>query len=50
VEELALQWFPKAKERVNFLNQVYEHRGEVIELRLHGYNKLADALDEKFRF
>jgi hypothetical protein len=50
VEELALQRYTNAKDRVRFLNRVYEHRGEVIELRLHGYNKLADALDEKFRF
>jgi hypothetical protein len=48
VEELSLQWFPKAKDRVAFLNKVYERRGEVIELRLHGYDRLADALDRKY--
>lgn len=47
VEELSFQWFPKADDRVAFLNEVYERRGEVIELRLHGYDKLADALDRK---
>jgi hypothetical protein len=48
VEELSLQWFPKAEDRVAFLNEVYERRGEVIELRLHGYDRLADALDSKY--
>jgi hypothetical protein len=48
VEELSFQWFPEPNARVAFLNKVYERRGEVIELRLHGYDRLADALDSKY--
>ena len=50
MEELSMQWFPNGAQRVAFLSRVYEHRGEVIELRLHGYDRLAYALDRKNSF
>ena len=50
VEELAPLYYPDMKQRVAFLNKVYERRGEVMELRIRGYDKLADALEKKLIF
>lgn len=50
LEELAPFYFPELGQRVSFLNQVYEKRGEVVELRIRGYDKLADALERKLMF
>ena len=50
VEELAPLYYPDLNQRIEFLNQVYERRGEVVELRIRGYDKLADALEKKLMF
>ena len=50
VEELAPVYYPDINQRIDFLNQVYERRGEVVELRIRGYDKLADALEKKLMF
>lgn len=50
VEEMAAQYYPDIQQRVEMLNKIYERRGEVVELRLRGYDKLADALERKMLF
>ena len=47
VEEFAPSWFPDLLQRAEFLNNIYEKRGEVVELRLHGYDKTADILERE---
>ena len=48
VEELASLYYPDIKQRIEFLNKIYEERSEVVELRLQGNDRLADALERKF--
>jgi len=50
VEELALLYYPNVQQRVDFLNTVYERGTEVVELRLKGNDRLADALERKKLF
>jgi len=50
VEELAPLYYPDAQQRIEFLNTVYERRSEVVELRLKGNDRLADALERKMLF
>jgi len=50
VEELALIYYPNVEQRIDFLNTVYERRSEVVELRLKGNDRLADALERKKLF
>lgn len=50
LEEFAPLYYPDIQQRVKFLNMIYERRSEVVELRLHGYDKLADALERKILF
>ena len=50
VEELAPLYYPDAQQRIEFLNAVYERRSEVVELRLKGNDRLADALERKMLF
>lgn len=50
VEEMASQYYPDVQQRIEVLNKVYEHRGEVVELRLRGNDRLADALERKMLF
>ena len=50
VEEFAPLYYPNIQQRIDFLNLVYERRSEVVELRLHGNNKLADVLERKILF
>ena len=47
IEALAPVWYADPAARVEFLNAEYDHRGEVAELRLHGYDTLADRLEGK---
>ncbi|MFC1685341.1 hypothetical protein ACFL0R_07740 [Pseudomonadota bacterium] len=47
VEELAKVWYPNLGERVAFLNDEYQLQNEVVELRLHGFDHLADHLVQK---
>jgi hypothetical protein len=47
IEVLAPVWYPDPLERIEFLNAEYDYRGEVAELRLHGYDALADRLERK---
>ena len=47
IEALAPVWYPDPRERVEFLNAEYDYQGEVAELRLHGYDTLADRLERK---
>lgn len=48
IETMSPIWYPNPKDRVTFLNKEYEQRGEVAELRLHGYDRLADAKERQF--
>ena len=50
IEEFAPLYYTDIQQRINFLNTIYERRSEVVELRLHGYDKLADALERKLLF
>ena len=45
IEALAPVWYADPSARAEFLNAEYDHRGEVAELRLHGYDTLADRLE-----
>lgn len=47
LESLAPVWFPEIKARVDFLRREYDHRGEVVELRLRGFDRIADRLERK---
>lgn len=50
VEELAPLYYPDVEQRIDFLNKIYEERSEVVELRLRGNDRLADALERKLVF
>lgn len=45
IEELAPIWFPKAEDRIAFLNAEYDYQGELAQLRLRGYEKIADNIE-----
>lgn len=45
IEMLAKDWYPDIQERVKFLNAEYDRRGEIAELRLHGYHRAANQLE-----
>jgi hypothetical protein len=47
IEQFAPYWYPDATERAAFLNTEYDRRGEVVELRLHGYDRLADLKEQR---
>ena len=47
LESLAPVWFPEVKARADFLRSEYDHRGEVVELRLRGFDRIADRLERK---
>lgn len=43
IEAFAPNWYPDEDARAAFLNREYDNRSEVAELRLHGYDRLADS-------
>jgi hypothetical protein len=45
LEAFAAVWYPDAGARAAFLNKEYDRLGEVAELRLRGYDNLADRLE-----
>lgn len=45
IEAMAPVWYPDAKARIRFLNTEYEYCNEIVELRLQGYDNLADRLE-----
>ena len=47
IEALAPVWYADPSARAEFLNAEYDYRGEAAELRLHGYDTLADRLEAK---
>lgn len=47
VEAFAPSWFPDANARATFLNKEYDRLGEVAELRLHGYDHMADMKEKQ---
>ncbi len=47
LESLASIWLPEVNARVDFLRSEYDHRGEVVELRLRGFDRIADRLERK---
>lgn len=49
VEEFSKLWFPARRRRIAFLNSEYERWGDVAELRLHGYDNVADRLEGSLR-
>ncbi len=49
LEALAPLWFPDADARIEFLRNEYDHRGEVVELRLRGFDRIADRLERNRR-
>ncbi len=50
IEAFAPGWYTDAEARAAFLNQEYDRRGEVAELRLHGYDRLADVKEKQISF
>lgn len=47
VEEFAKVWYPDSEERVLFLISEYQRQNELVELRLHGFDHLADRLQQQ---
>lgn len=45
IEAMAPVWYPDAEARIRFLNTEYEYYNEIVELRLQGYDNLADQLE-----
>jgi hypothetical protein len=45
LEAFSSVWYPDISERAAFLNSEYDRLGEVAELRLRGYDNLADRLE-----
>jgi len=43
-EELAQLYYPDARQEIEFLTQNYGHRSKMVEMRLHGNDKLTDVL------
>jgi hypothetical protein len=50
IEAFAPMWYEDPEARAAFLNQEYDRRGEVAELRLHGYDRIADLKEKQFSF
>jgi hypothetical protein len=50
LEAFAPSWYPDADARAAFLNKEYDRLGEVAELRLHGYDHLADVKEKQLSF
>ena len=48
VEVLAPQWFPEVGDRIEFLNDEYERRIRVADLRLRGHDLAAARLEREF--
>jgi len=46
IETMTPAWFPANQDRLDFLNKEYARRMEIAELRLHGYDHLADRLEQ----
>jgi hypothetical protein len=49
IEAMAPRWFDDPAERIAFLNEEYDRHGELAELRLKGYDHLADFKEREFR-
>lgn len=49
IEQLAPGWFADMEEKVAFLNSEYDRHGELAELRLKGYDHLADFKEREAR-
>jgi hypothetical protein len=47
LEQLASVWYPDPMARVRFLNLEYDRRSEIAELRLKGYDHIADRLERR---
>jgi hypothetical protein len=47
VESLSSIWFEDPVSRIRFLNLEYDRRGEIAELRLKGYDHIADRLERR---
>lgn len=47
VESLSSIWFDDPLSRIRFLNLEYDRRGEIAELRLKGYDHIADRLERR---
>ena len=47
IEAFAPVWYPDFRERVKFLNAEYDRRGRITELRLRGYDTIADRMEQK---
>ena len=47
LEAFARNWNRNIQDRAAFLNREYDRRSEVVELRLHGYDRLADLKEAK---
>jgi len=45
IEAMAPIWYPDAEARAQFLNNEYELQNEIAELRINGYDQLADRLE-----
>ena len=45
LEEFSRLWYSDPQERLAFLNAEYDHWGNVAELRLHGYDRLANRME-----
>ena len=50
IEAFAPSWYSSPDARAAFLNREYDQRGEVAELRLHGYDRIADVKEKQFSF
>lgn len=48
IESFAPMWYENVEHRIAFLNAEYDKRSEVTELRLHGYDRLADLKERTF--
>jgi hypothetical protein len=49
IESFAPLYYPEPAQRVAFLNSEYERVSEIAELRLMGYDNLADRLERELR-
>jgi hypothetical protein len=47
LEAFSTSWYPDPDARAAFLNKEYDGLGEVAELRLHGYDRLADVKEKQ---
>lgn len=49
IESFAPLYYPEPSKRIAFLNSEYERVSEIAELRLMGYDNLADRLERQLR-